>query len=82
MAPGARSKFGAPMFEPKVFRKQMYCVEESTCDTDGSFRRFPQSFGASIVFPRPGNFAPPLAPPRYATESTIGTFLIIVLSYS
>jgi len=32
MAPGARSKFGAPMFEPEDFRKQMYCIEESTCD--------------------------------------------------
>ena len=28
-----RSKFGAPMFEPEVFRKQMHCIEESTCDT-------------------------------------------------
>jgi len=27
MAPGTRSKFGAPMFEPEVFRKQMYCVK-------------------------------------------------------
>jgi len=27
MAPGARSKFGVPMFEPEVFRKQMYCTE-------------------------------------------------------
>jgi len=32
MAPGARSKFGAPMFEPEVFRKQMCGIEESTCD--------------------------------------------------
>jgi len=31
MAPGARSKFGAPVFETEVFRKQMYCIEESTC---------------------------------------------------
>jgi len=23
-APGARNKFGAPMFEPEVSRKQMY----------------------------------------------------------
>jgi len=38
MAPGARNKFGTPMFEPKVFRKQMYCIEESTCDIVGSFR--------------------------------------------
>ena len=27
MAPGTRSKFGAPMFEPEVFRKQMHCTE-------------------------------------------------------
>jgi len=25
MAPGARSKFGAPVFEPEVFRKQICC---------------------------------------------------------
>jgi len=28
MAPRARSKFGAPIFEFEVVRKQMYCVEE------------------------------------------------------
>ena len=39
MAPGTRSKFGAPMFEPELFRKQMYCFEESTCDFVGTFRR-------------------------------------------
>jgi len=38
MAPGARSKFDAHMFEPEVFQKQMYCVEESTCDIVGTFR--------------------------------------------
>jgi len=27
MAPRARSKFGAPIFEPEVFRKQMNCTE-------------------------------------------------------
>jgi len=27
MAPGTRSKFGAHIFEPEVFRKQMYCTE-------------------------------------------------------
>jgi len=32
MALGARSKFGVTMlFEPEVFRKQMYSIEESTC---------------------------------------------------
>jgi len=39
MAPGARSKFGAPIFETEVFRKQMYCIEESTCNIVGTFRR-------------------------------------------
>jgi len=34
MAPEARSKFGVPMLEPTVFRKQV----TSTCDT-GNFRR-------------------------------------------
>jgi len=38
MASGARSKFGVPMFEPEVFRKQMYFIEESTCDIVGTFR--------------------------------------------
>jgi len=39
MAPGARSNFGAPIFEPEVFQKQMYCIKESTCDIVGTFRR-------------------------------------------
>ena len=39
MAPGARSNFGAPMFEPEVIRTQIYCIEESTCDIVGTFRR-------------------------------------------
>jgi len=30
------------MFEPEVFRKQMYCFEESTCDIVGTFSRSPQ----------------------------------------
>jgi len=48
MAPGAKTKFGALMFEPEIFRKQIHCIEESTCDIFGTFRR-------------PGNCAP-LAP--------------------
>jgi len=40
------------MFEPEVFRKHMFCIEDSTCDIVGSFRRPPQSFGArGIVSP-------------------------------
>ena len=34
MAPGARSKFDAPIFVPEVFRKQTYCIEESPCPCD------------------------------------------------
>jgi len=26
------------MFEPEVFLKQMYCIEESTCDTVGTLK--------------------------------------------
>jgi len=37
MAPGARSKFGAPVVETEVLRKQMHCIEESVCDIVGTF---------------------------------------------
>jgi len=40
MAFWARSKFGTAMFERKVFRKQMYCTEESACGIAWTFRRF------------------------------------------
>jgi len=43
----------SPMFEPEEFRKQMYCIEESTCV--GTFLR---PHGDSV----PGE----LCPPRYA----------------
>ena len=52
MAPGTRSEFDAAMFEPEVFRKQIFCIEESICDIIKLFRR-------------PGK-CPPLAPPRSA----------------
>jgi len=39
MAPGARSRFGAPMFEPEIFRKHMHCIEESICDIVGTLWR-------------------------------------------
>jgi len=48
------------MFEHEVFRKQMYCIDESICDNVGTLRCPPQSFGArGIVLPglpslRPG----------------------------
>jgi len=46
MAPGAGRKFGAPMFEFEVFRKQMYCIEESTFSIVGTFWR-PYSYSES-----------------------------------
>jgi len=42
MAPGAKSQFGAPMAEPELFRKQICCIEESTCDIVGTFWCLPQ----------------------------------------
>jgi len=50
MAPGARSNFGAPMFEHEVFQKQMYCTEVLVTLL-GLFR-------ALIVIRRPGNGDP------------------------
>jgi len=64
-SPRARSKFVAPMFEPEVFLKQVYCIEESTCDIVGTFRRPEQSFGAPIVIVSRGMGPPfPLVTPR------------------
>jgi len=45
-----------PMFEPEVFQKQMYCVEESI------FVTLLRLFGAPIVIRRPGNCAPLVLP--------------------
>ena len=39
MAPGARSKFGTPIFESEVLWKQIHCIEESTFDIVVTFRR-------------------------------------------
>ena len=67
MASGARSKFGAPMLEPEVFRTQMYCIEESTCDNLGTFRRTTQWFVGPTVIRLPENGSPllPLVSPLY-----------------
>jgi len=37
MAHGERNKFGAPMFGPEVFRKQMYCFEKSSYNITVTF---------------------------------------------
>ena len=53
---GARGKkFGAPIFEPEVFWKQMYCTEEVTCEIVGALW-YPHSDSAPME----------LCPPRYA----------------
>jgi len=51
MALGGKTQFGVPIFEPKVFRKQMYRIEESSCDNVGTFRHRPQWFGAQGIVP-------------------------------
>jgi len=62
MAPGTRSKFGTPVFTPAAFPKQMYCIEESICDTCdivGTFARLAQWSGVrGIVAPLFPLFAP------------------------
>jgi len=62
MAPGARSKFGAPVLEPEIFRKQMYCIEVLVTLLG--------LFDALIVTWRPGYRAPcPVVTPLVTTRS-------------
>jgi len=72
MAPGARSKFGAPMFISEVFLKQMYCIAESTCDIVGAFWRPSRSFGARRISPPLAPLVTPLTVPpvEYLERST------------
>jgi len=72
MAPGARSKFGAPMFEPELFRKQIYCIELWHF---WDFSAPPEWFGAPYWLGA-GNCGP-LAPlPRYAPGvKTVNKFI-------
>jgi len=45
-SPGQEASLVPPMFEPDVFRKQIYRIEESTCDSVGTFRRSDSAPGA------------------------------------
>jgi len=55
------------MFEPEVFRKQMYCIEEITCDIIGTFRRLGNGNCATLAPPR---YAPaPNQPKRFENEN-------------
>ena len=74
MAHGARSKFGVPMFEPKVIREQVYCVEESTCDivvilAPSAVIRRPNSDSA------PGELCPHFSLRLVPTHSTVSVSL-------
>ena len=53
---GARNKFCTSKFEPEVVLEQICCVEESTWDIAGTFRR-------------PGHCAPIAPLPRYAFDA-------------
>ena len=55
------------MLEPEVFRKQMCCIEESTGDIVGIFRRSSAVTWRPIVIRRPGN----CVPPRYAPDCAV-----------
>jgi len=57
MAPGVRSKFGVPMFEPELFWKLIHCIEESTCDILGLFG-VPSSDSAPHIDSAPGELRP------------------------
>jgi len=46
------------MFESEVFRKEIYCIEESTFEIVRTFRRSQQTFGASAVIRCPRRYAP------------------------
>ena len=70
--PGQGTSLAPPMFEPEVFRKQMYCIEESTSDIIGTFQRPCSHLTPLAVIWRPhSDSAPrelrPPYPPRYAT---------------
>jgi len=60
--PGQQASLASPMFEPEEFRKQIYCIEESTCDVTLLGHAPPESFGSLMVIRRPGNCASLVTP--------------------
>jgi len=60
------------MFEPEVIRKEIYCIEESTCEIGKTFRRPQLRFGASRSDSAPGELCY-LAPRLYASGSVMCT---------
>ena len=53
-----KKQFGTTMFEFEVFRKQMYYIEESTCDIVWTFLRPCSHSALLVVIRRPGNYDP------------------------
>jgi len=53
------------MFEPEIFWRQVYSIEECTRDIIGTFRRHLQSFGARRSDSAREELFPPF-PPLYA----------------
>jgi len=73
---GARRKkqIWRPKLEFKVFRKQMYCIEGSTCDIVRTFRR-PSSHSASPLFGVPF-LASPTVIGRSGTCTLLAPYLL------
>jgi len=63
------------MFEPELFRKQMYCTEESTCDIVRTFRApavIPHRGSApGELWPLPPFFAPLVTARSDAPQQTM-----------
>ena len=62
MAPGTIRELGGPMFELELFKKQMYCVEGSTCGIVGIFCPLPVVIRRLHSDSVPGEFCPPCPP--------------------
>jgi len=73
---GDRGNLALPRAKPYVFRGQMYCIEESTCDIVGTFRH-PQLFGARCIVSR----FPPLATPLDGSSVYRNTYGVVYLIY-
>ena len=60
--PGQEASLAPPCSILWSFWKQMYCIEESTCDIVATFRRPPQSFVAPRSYSASGELCPSCTP--------------------
>jgi len=58
IARGQEASFWCPMFGFEVFRKQMYWIEENSCDIVWTFWRPRSHLALSVMIRRPGKCAP------------------------